>query len=213
MDILKKGSRGEQVKLLQRHLHLYEDGIFGTLTRDAVIAYQLAHGLKADGIVGAKTWNAILGDDSLLTSTRHITELIVHCSDTPEGRNNTVDDIRLWHTLPVSKGGRGWSDIGYHYVIHLDGSVHTGRSVNIKGAHCAAGRHNENSIGICYVGGRTKDMQHTKDTRTPEQKAALIKLLKQLKDKYPAARVYGHHDFDKTKDCPCFDARKEYENL
>ena len=211
MDILKKGSRGEQVKLLQRHLHLYEDGIFGKLTRDAVIAYQLAHGLKADGIVGAKTWNAILGDDSLLTSTRRITELIVHCSDTPEGRNNTIDDIRLWHTLPVKKGGRGWSDIGYHYVIHLDGSVHTGRSVNIKGAHCAG--HNEHSLGICYVGGRTKDMKQTKDTRTPEQKAALIKLLKQLKDKYPAARIYGHHDFDKTKDCPCFDARKEYENL
>jgi N-acetylmuramoyl-L-alanine amidase len=213
MDTLRKGSRGEQVKILQRHLHLIDDGIFGVLTRDAVIAFQKSHGLVADGIVGSKTWNAILSDDSLLTSTRRITELIVHCADTPEGRNDTIDKIRLWHTTPVSKGGRGWSDIGYHYVIHLDGSVHAGRPVSLKGAHCAAGRHNENSIGICYVGGRTKDKKQTKDTRTPEQKAALVKLLKQLRDKYPGARIYGHHDFDKSKDCPCFDAKNEYKDL
>lgn len=135
---------------------------------------------------------------------RTIKEIIVHCSATPEGRHTTVDDIRAWHKQ------RGFKDIGYHYVVYIDGSIHAGRAENVIGAHCQG--HNRNSIGVCYVGGMTKDMKHAKDTRTEAQKKALVQLLKQLKKKYPQAKIYGHRDFA-AKACPSFDAKNEYKNL
>lgn len=135
---------------------------------------------------------------------RTINEIIVHCSATPEGRHHTVQDIRRWHLE------RGFKDIGYHYVVYLDGSIHAGRSTKLTGAHCTG--HNRNSIGVCYIGGMSADMKHAKDTRTEAQKKALVSLLKELKRRYPNARIYGHRDFA-AKACPSFDARKEYANL
>lgn len=135
---------------------------------------------------------------------RTITEIIVHCSATPEGRHVTVGDIRAWHKQ------RGFKDVGYHYIVYLDGSIHGGRSENAIGAHCQG--HNRNSIGVCYIGGMDKGMKSPKDTRTEAQKKALIMLLKQLKKKYPQAKIYGHRDFA-AKACPSFDAKKEYAAL
>ena len=136
---------------------------------------------------------------------RDIKEIIIHCSDTPEGRDDRADDIRRWHTKE-----RGWSDIGYHYVIDLDGTIEPGRPIETAGAHCTG--HNTNSIGICYVGGKTKDMKKAKDTRTDEQKASMLLLLKFLCAKYPKAVIYGHRDFA-AKQCPSFDAKEEYKTL
>lgn len=135
---------------------------------------------------------------------RTINEIIVHCSATPEGRPTTVGDIRSWHKQ------RGFKDIGYHYVVYLDGSIHAGRPESAIGAHCTG--HNRNSIGVCYIGGVAKDCKTPKDTRTEAQKRALVLLLKELKRRYPRAKIYGHRDFA-AKACPSFDARKEYANL
>ena len=135
---------------------------------------------------------------------RNITEIIVHCSATPEGRPHTVGEIRAWHKQ------RGFKDIGYHSVIYLDGSIHAGRQESVIGAHCTG--HNRNSIGVCYIGGMDKAMKQAKDTRTEAQKKALVQLLKQLKKKYPGARIYGHRNFA-AKACPSFDAKKEYQDL
>lgn len=135
---------------------------------------------------------------------RKITEIIVHCSATPEGQNFTVEDIDRWHKQ------KGWQGIGYHYVIYLDGSVHKGRNEEVIGAHCLG--HNAYSIGVCYIGGLDKWTKAHKDTRTEAQRRALIDLLKSLKEKYPNAIIYGHRDFSK-KDCPCFDAKNEYKNI
>lgn len=99
---------------------------------------------------------------------------------------------------------RGFSDIGYHYVIHLDGKIEAGRQLELAGAHCTG--HNAHSIGVCYVGGCNKNMQ-PKDTRTVAQKAALVKLIKGLKDRYPGATVHGHNEFAQ-KACPSFDVQK-----
>lgn len=212
MELYRKGSRGQIVKQIQKALHLYPDGIFGILTEEAVREFQAKNNLKADGIVGPATL-ALLIPQRLKKSKRVVTELIVHCSATPEGRNNTIDDIRKWHK------DQGWSDIGYHYVIHLDGTIHEGRDVNLVGAHCNKGGHNQHSIGICYVGGTENKKnvpahkQKAKDTRTEEQRAALLSLLMNLKALYPKAKIYGHHDFDSSKPCPAFDAKKEYERL
>ena len=207
--LLKKGSRGKDVQTLQRVLHLLDDGIFGQLTEEAVKEFQKSKGLKVDGIVGDATWAAICGS-SLVKSKRSINEIIVHCSATREGMDYTVADIKRWHTTPVSKGGRGWSDIGYHYVIYRDGSVHKGRDVNIAGAHCTG--HNSHSIGVCYIGGLKIDGKNDKDTRTPAQKASLLKLLKELRTLYPMAKIRGHRDFA-NKACPSFDATKEYKSI
>ena len=169
----------------------------------------------ADGIVGEKTWAKIVGSD-VVKSKRMINEIIVHCTATPEGQDTTVEQIRKNHMAPVSKGGRGWSDIGYHYVIYRDGSIHNGRKVDVAGAHCTG--HNSHSIGVCYVGGLENRpgvayaQLKPKDTRTEAQKASLLKLLKDLKRLYPIAKIRGHRDFA-NKACPSFDATKEYRTL
>jgi N-acetylmuramoyl-L-alanine amidase len=205
METIKKGSQGAAVKQLQAALHLSQDGIFGRITEEAVRDFQRKNGLKADGIVGDVTWAKLLGNiDKLKMSSRRINEIIVHCSATREGRDYTVADITKWHKQ------RGFNDIGYHYVIYRDGSIHNGRDVNLVGAHCT--NHNAHSIGVCYIGGCKTDGTSPKDTRTDAQKAALLSLLKDLRKKYPFAKIHGHRDFA-NKACPSFDATNEYKNI
>lgn len=216
MTTIKRGSKEKElIKKLQELLHLHVDGIFGPLTEEAVKQFQKEHGLEVDGIVGPKTWSILTGGASIeavlktKTTKRTINEIIVHCTASKEGVNQTVESIRKFHTKPVSQGGRGWSDIAYHFVVYLDGSVHAGRPVDRIGGHCL--NHNTYSIGVVYVGGLDKNGK-AKDTRTPEQKEGLLKLIKQLKKDYPKATVHGHREFA-NKACPCFDAKSEYKDV
>ena len=141
-----------------------------------------------------------------LKTSRTINEIIIHCSATPEGKDVTVEQIRRWHV-----NHRGWKDIGYHFVIYRNGTISPGRDINVAGAHCL--RHNAHSIGVCYVGGTTADSTRTpKDTRTPEQKRALVELLTELRRLYPEASIHSHSDFA-NKACPSFDATREYAAL
>lgn len=135
---------------------------------------------------------------------REITKIIVHCTATPEGRAVTRAEVDRWHR------DRGFSCIGYHYLIGLDGRVEAGRPEERVGAHCVG--HNTTSIGVCYVGGLARDGKTPKDTRTDAQRVALLTLLSDLRRRYPAARIHGHCEFA-AKDCPCFNAKKEYEKL
>ena len=133
---------------------------------------------------------------------RKINKIIIHCSATPENREVSVETIRKWHLA------RGFNDIGYHYVIDLKGNVHIGRPITKRGAHTAYA--NKGSIGICYVGGMTKDMKHPKDTRTKQQKDSLIELIQELMYKYNKhMTIHGHNEFA-NKACPCFDVKTEY---
>ena len=209
-ELYKRGSRGEIVKQIQKALAgaglaVIPDGIFGQITEEAVKAFQRENGLKANGIVCPATLAKLL-PCRLKKSKRTINLILVHCTATPEGKNFTVDDIRRWHRE------RGWSDIGYHYVIDLKGRRYAGRDVDIIGAHCT--NYNAHSIGIVYVGGLAKDGKTPKDTRTLVQKAALLKLLEELRKLYPTAKIAGHRDFDRHgKVCPCFDANTEYKDI
>lgn len=137
---------------------------------------------------------------------RKITKIIIHCAATPDGKDYTVEQIRQWHTTPKPKGN-GWKDIGYHFVIYRDGSVHPGRPIEQIGAHTSG--YNANSIGICYIGGCAKDGKTPKDTRTIEQKAALVKLVAELRRRFPNASVHGHNEFA-NKACPSFNVQKEF---
>lgn len=130
---------------------------------------------------------------------RKINKIIIHCSATPEGRPVSVKDIDHWHRE------RGFSEIGYHWVVYLDGSVHPGRSEDVAGAHTVG--HNAKSIGICYVGGVDNKFQ-TKDTRTTAQRIALKELVRELQKRYPGATVHGHNEFA-AKACPSFNVQTE----
>ena len=136
---------------------------------------------------------------------RKINKIIIHCAATPEGKDYTVEQIRQWHTTPKPKGN-GWRDIGYHFVIYRDGSVHAGRPIEQIGAHTSG--YNANSIGICYIGGCAKDGKTPKDTRTEAQRSALVKLVAELRTNFPGATVHGHNEFA-NKACPSFNVQKD----
>jgi len=126
---------------------------------------------------------------------RQIKQIIIHCSATPEGKNIGATTIRGWHKE------RGFTDIGYHYVIRLDGTIEQGRPIEQIGAHCQG--HNRNSIGICYIGGLSQKRQ-PKDTRTIAQRQAMKQLIQELQEQFPEATIHGHREFA-AKACPCFD--------
>jgi len=136
---------------------------------------------------------------------RTIKKIIVHCSATPRNKDFSAEDIRDWHVK-----GNGWDDIGYHFVIRLDGSIEYGRMVDKSGAHVKG--HNRDSIGICYIGGKSKDMKDWEDTRTEKQKESLLILIKMLKKCHKTALVKGHNDFS-NKLCPSFNATEEYKEI
>ena len=149
--------------------------------------------------------NAIL-HSSQYQNYRRIDLIVIHCSATRATQRYTVDDCRRDHRA------RGFADIGYHYYITdigyhyyitCDGVVHAGRPLYQQGAHATG--YNAHSIGICYEGGMNV-RGRPEDTRTPEQKDTLRKLLERLKEDYPEAKVVGHRDLPGVKkDCPCFE--------
>ena len=142
----------------------------------------------------------------------NIKKIIIHCSAVGPHQTSSAAQIDAWHRA------RGWTMIGYHYVIRRDGTVERGRPEGMVGAHTQG--QNNYSIGICYEGGlkEVKQLKSEKvqlkpaDTRTPAQKAALLKLLRELKVRYPRATIHGHNEFA-AKACPCFDAHAEYAGL
>lgn len=227
MKTIKNGSRGSEVLILQDKLGLKADGIFGKNTDAAVRAYQKTHGLTPDGIVGDHTWES-LGYPS---PSRLIDEIIIHCSATKEGVTYSADKINAAHKARrfssyVGADGRPRS-IGYHFLIHLDGTIEACRPISKIGCHTSG--HNARSIGICYIGGLdARDTNGTmiKDTRTPAQKESLIRIIKKLKAEYHIKTVMGHRDtspdlngngiidpYEYIKGCPCFDAIPEYKNI
>jgi N-acetylmuramoyl-L-alanine amidase len=124
--------------------------------------------------------------------------IALHCSATPPDMDVDAAQMRKWHT------DKGWSDIGYHYVIRRNGEVEIGRPEGVKGAHIYG--HNTDSLGICMVGG--VDVDGNPDSNfTANQYAALERTLDLLTTIYPEAEVDGHRSFDSGKACPSFDVK------
>ena len=136
---------------------------------------------------------------------RDINEIIVHCSATPEGRDIDADTIRRWHVE-----GRGWSDIGYHFVVLLDGTVEAGRPLERAGAH-VKGR-NRNSIGLCYVGGVGRDGKAAKDTMNRAQEQSMLNLITALRAVYGDVPVTGHNKYA-AKACPSFQVDEKWPDI
>ena len=144
--------------------------------------------------------------------------LVLHCTATPEGREVTSKEIRHWHTDPVSKGGRGWKQVGYTDLIHLDGTVERLVDNNEDDVvdpweitNGAAG-HNSVSRHIVYAGGVTADGRTPKDTRTPEQRKALAEYVRDFHRRFPDVRIVGHNELA-VKACPSFDVKAWLEQI
>ena len=148
---------------------------------------------------------------------KKIDSIIIHCSATRAGQDIKAKDIDRMHRA------RGFSQIGYNYVIDLDGTIEAGRPLTIAGAHCIG--YNDHSVGICYIGGLDTSGKPA-DTRTPVQKTAMDDLINKLTREYEISELLGHRDtspdlndngivepFEFIKVCPCFDVREEYKSF
>ena len=139
--------------------------------------------------------------------------LVLHCTATPEGREVSSDEIRAWHTAPVSKGGRGWKQVGYTDLIHLDGRVErlVGNNEDARvdpwEVTNGAKGYNQTSRHIVYAGGLARDGRSPKDTRTPEQRKALEAYVRDFHRRFPTVQIVGHNQLA-AKACPCFDVPK-----
>lgn len=138
--------------------------------------------------------------------------LVLHCTATPEGREVSSNDIRAWHTNPVSKGGRGWKQVGYTDLIHLNGKVerlvNNNEDANVDPWEITNGAKGYNSISrhVVYVGGVVADGETAKDTRTKAQLVAMEGYVKEFHRKHPNVRIIGHNEVA-AKDCPSFDVQ------
>lgn len=139
--------------------------------------------------------------------------LVLHCTATAEGREVSSDEIRAWHTGPVSKGGRGWRQVGYTDLIHLDGSVErlvaNNEDAVVDNREITNGAKGYNSVSrhVVYAGGCAKDGKTAKDTRTEAQRRAMEAYVKDFHRRFPDARIVGHNELA-AKACPSFDVRQ-----
>ena len=142
---------------------------------------------------------------------RDINKVILHCSATAEGKDYSVETIRDWHVK-----GRGWSDIGYHYVIQLDGTISQGRPINKAGAHTKG--KNKDSIGVCYIGGveaqrDSKGKWPAKDTMTEAQNTAFRMLVLGVRTLFGKdIAIHGHNEFS-NKACPSFIVKEKFYDM
>ena len=124
--------------------------------------------------------------------------IIIHCSATPSTLDIGKEEIDKWHRQ------RGWFGIGYHFVIRRNGTVEVGRPVMDVGAHAQG--YNAVSVGVCLVGGVDSSMK-PENNFTHQQWEALTRLLKDLKKRFPEAKIIGHNEVA-NKACPSFDVQK-----
>lgn len=138
--------------------------------------------------------------------------LVIHCTATPEGREVTSDEIRHWHTAPVSEGGRGWKQVGYTDMIHLDGRlerlVNNNEDAYVDPWEVTNGAAGYNGVSrhIVYVGGVVSDGSTPKDTRTYEQRLALETYVERFHERFPDVKIVGHNELS-AKACPSFDVK------
>lgn len=143
----------------------------------------------------------------------HLAYYVIHCTDTPEGRLVTKEDILRWHTSPVEKGGTGWSKPGYSDMIDLGGKlinlVPYDENDNVDPWEVTNGAHGINALArhCVYVGGKDASNKLPKDTRNSVQLATMEAEIKRTIRLHPTILVLGHYQSPNAngKLCPCFD--------
>ncbi|MBE6217063.1 MAG: lysozyme [Bacteroidales bacterium] len=144
--------------------------------------------------------------------------LVIHCTATPEGREVSAADIRRWHTS-VPPAGRGWKQVGYTDLFHLDGSVErlvkNNEDAQVDPWEITNGAAGYNSISrhVVYVGGVDADnVKEARDTRTPEQREAMKHYVLDFHRKHPSVKIVGHYQLA-NKACPSFDVPAWLESI
>lgn len=144
--------------------------------------------------------------------------IVIHCSAGPQ--TQTAAQIIEWHTRPASRGGRGWSRAGYHYIIEASGRVVN--AVPEEQVANGAKGFNDDSIHVCYIGGADAKGRPI-DNRTAAQKRSMRELVEQIRGRHPGLTVVGHRDlspdidgngridrYEWIKGCPSFNVRDEF---
>ena len=143
--------------------------------------------------------------------------LVIHCTATPEGREVSSADIRRWHTSPPPKG-RGWKQVGYTDMIHLNGKterlVPNNEDAWVDPWEVTNGAKGYNSVSrhLVYVGGLASDAKTSKDTRTAAQLKTMAAYVRSFHQRFPEVEIVGHNQVA-AKDCPCFDVPKWLESI
>lgn len=139
---------------------------------------------------------------------RQIKRIFVHC--TAGAQRQTVDDLK------AEFRNKGWQHPGYHYVVDVNGGVH--QLLALEEVSNGVQGYNATAINVAYIGGIDSQGKPA-DNRTPAQKDALVLLLHQLRQRFPAAQIMGHRDIWGSdsrkwkKMCPCFNAMEEYKDI
>ena len=144
--------------------------------------------------------------------------LVIHCTATPEGREVSAADIRRWHTSPPPSG-RGWKQVGYTDMFHLDGRVErlvgNNEDAEVDPWERTNGAVGFNSVSrhIVYVGGCAADGKTPKDTRTLLQRNEMARYVREFHARHPEVKVIGHHDLNPGKSCPSFDVARWLKDI
>jgi len=167
------------------------------------------HGVTSPADRSAAGSSTSTSREGLVLDPDDIRYLVVHCSATPVAPNHNKESIERYHV-----GVRGWSRIGYHYIIEYDGSISVGSPENVRGIHVGADGVNYVSLGICLIGGIDSEGRAAANFRSV-QLAALSTLLDELEGRYPTAELMGHRDFNgsysnpaERKDCPSMNVQR-----
>ena len=143
--------------------------------------------------------------------------LVLHCTATPMGRNCSSDEIRAWHTNPKSVGGRGWKQVGYIDIIHLNGQIvrlaDNNEDYNVDPWEITNGVKGYNTVSrhVAYVGGCWKGRSY--DTRTAPQLLAMESYVKRFHAQHPDVMIVGHNELNKDKDCPSFNVQEWLKSI
>lgn len=132
---------------------------------------------------------------------KEVKKIVVHCSDSEFGSKAR---LKRWHLQ------KGWSDIGYHFVINngyeykgdeknskiQDGFIEVGRDLKTAGAHVKG--FNSSTLGVCLIGRRSF---------SEAQLRALKVLLNGLLEEFglSTSDILGHYELDSKKSCPNLD--------
>ena len=171
---------------------------------------------KRNRIVREVRFNATHKEVCNVKTMRKISLIVIHCSATRVDRDFTAKDVDTAHRF------RGFSCWGYHYYIRKSGQIEPMRDEDTVGAHARG--FNAISLGVCYEGGLDENGKAA-DTRTSRQKEAMHRLVSELLQRYPDAKVVGHRDlspdtnyngivdpWERIKECPCFEVIEEFES-
>lgn len=137
--------------------------------------------------------------------------LVIHCTATPRGREVTAPELRSWHTSPPP-AGRGWKQVGYTDMFHLNGGVErlveNNEDAEVDPWEVTNGAVGYNGVSrhVVYVGGVERDGKTPADTRTPDQHRAMERYVKDFHRRFPDVRIIGHNEIS-AKACPSFDVQ------